>query len=62
VLKILKLNHRLLEHERKIEQVATISANNDNAIGKLIAEAFTKLVKKVLSLLKKQKVLILMLM
>ena len=26
----------------KIEQVATISANNDNAIGKLIAEAMSK--------------------
>src|SRR6478736_6075048 len=30
----------------KIEQVATISANNDNAIGKLIAEAFTKVGKE----------------
>jgi chaperonin GroEL len=30
----------------KIEQVATISANNDNNIGKLIAEAFTKVGKE----------------
>ena len=30
----------------KIEQVATISANNDNTIGKLIAEAFTKVGKE----------------
>src|ERR1700744_5446242 len=28
------------EDGRKIEQVASISANNDNAIGKLIAQAF----------------------
>src|SRR5215213_4520374 len=31
---------------KKIEQVATISANNDNAIGKLIAEAFAKVGKE----------------
>lgn len=31
---------------KKIEQVATISANNDNAIGKLIAEAFSKVGKE----------------
>src|SRR5438105_1753839 len=30
---------------KKIEQVATISANNDNAIGKLIAEAMAKVKK-----------------
>src|SRR5688572_19214429 len=30
----------------KIEQVATISANNDNAIGKLIAEAMAKVKKE----------------
>ncbi len=30
----------------KIEQVATISANNDNAIGKLIAEAMSKVKKE----------------
>ncbi|HEY1040402.1 MAG TPA: chaperonin GroEL [Bacteroidia bacterium] len=31
---------------KKIEQVATISANNDNAIGKLIAEAMQKVKKE----------------
>src|SRR6202012_5447665 len=31
---------------RKIEQVASISANNDNAIGKLIAQAFGKVGKE----------------
>src|SRR3979490_1286245 len=31
---------------RKIEQVASISANNDNAIGKLIAQAFAKVGKE----------------
>jgi chaperonin GroEL len=31
---------------RKIEQVASISANNDNNIGKLIAQAFTKVGKE----------------
>jgi chaperonin GroEL len=31
---------------RKIEQVASISANNDNTIGKLIAQAFTKVGKE----------------
>ena len=31
----------------KIQQVATISANNDEHIGKLIAEAFEKVGKKV---------------
>ena len=30
----------------KIEQVGTISANNDNAIGKLIAEAMSKVNKE----------------
>ena len=30
----------------KIEQVATISANNDNEIGKLIAEAMSKVGKE----------------
>ena len=30
----------------KIEQVATISANNDNAIGKLIAEAMSKVITR----------------
>ena len=34
------------EDNNKIEQVATISANNDNAIGKLIAEAMEKVKKE----------------
>ncbi|HWB25341.1 MAG TPA: chaperonin GroEL [Chitinophagaceae bacterium] len=34
------------EDSRKIEQVASISANNDNEIGKLIAEAFAKVGKE----------------
>ena len=45
----------------KIEQVASISANNDNAIGSLIAEAMAKVKKEVLLQLKKQKVLTLQL-
>jgi chaperonin GroEL len=32
---------------QKIQQVATISANSDEVIGKLITEAFEKLAKKV---------------
>jgi len=34
------------ENNKQIEQVATISANNDNAIGKLIAEAMGKVKKE----------------
>lgn len=34
------------EDNKKIEQVATISANNDNSIGKLIAEAMAKVKKE----------------
>jgi chaperonin GroEL len=34
------------EDNKKIEQVATVSANNDNAIGKLIAEAMDKVKKE----------------
>nr|WP_321405710.1 chaperonin GroEL [uncultured Carboxylicivirga sp.] len=34
------------EHSEKIEQVATISANNDSMIGKLIAEAMEKVSKE----------------
>ncbi len=44
----------------KIKQIASISANNDEVIGDLIAKALEKLVKKVLLLLKKPKELILM--
>ena len=39
----------------KIKQVASISANNDESVGNLSRRHLTKLVKKVLSLLKKQK-------
>jgi len=34
------------DNNKKIEQVATISANNDNTIGKLIAEAMEKVSKE----------------
>ncbi len=34
------------EDNKKIEQVATISANNDSSIGKLIAEAMEKVKKE----------------
>ena len=37
-----KLSKEIGDDNKKIEQVATISANNDNAIGKLIAEADRK--------------------
>ena len=47
MLKILKANLKLLETiAEKIEQVASISANNDDAIGKLIAEALAKVGKE----------------
>ena len=44
----------------KIEQVASVSANNDPVIGKLIADAMRKVSKTVLSLSKRQRVLILL--
>merc|ERR1712146_217058 len=34
------------DNNKKIEQVATISANNDNTVGKLIAEAMEKVSKE----------------
>ncbi|HEU4717618.1 MAG TPA: chaperonin GroEL [Bacteroidia bacterium] len=37
-----KMSKKVGDDNEKIEQVATISANNDNAIGKLIAEAMGK--------------------
>lgn len=46
------------DDNNKIKQVATISANNDEVIGSLIAEAMEKVKKKALSLLKKLKELI----
>jgi len=43
----LKKQSRVIgEDNQKIEQVATISANNDNSIGKLIAEAMAKVKKE----------------
>ncbi len=41
-----KQSQKVGEDNKKIEQVATISANNDNAIGKLIAEAMKKVKKE----------------
>jgi chaperonin GroEL len=41
-----KLSKKVGDDNEKIEQVATISANNDNAIGKLIAEAMARVKKE----------------
>jgi chaperonin GroEL len=41
-----KLSKKVGDDNEKIEQVATISANNDSAIGKLIAEAMAKVKKE----------------
>jgi chaperonin GroEL len=41
-----KMSQTIGEDIQKIEQVATISANNDNVIGKLIAEAMGKVKKE----------------
>jgi chaperonin GroEL len=41
-----KQSKKVGDDNQKIEQVATISANNDNAIGKLIAEAMGKVKKE----------------
>ena len=41
-----KQSQKVGDHIEKIEQVATISANNDNAIGSLIAEAMSKVNKE----------------
>ena len=41
-----KISKTVGEDSEKIEQVATVSANNDNAIGKLIAEAMGKVKKE----------------
>ena len=41
-----KLSQEVGDDNKKIEQVATISANNDNNIGKLIAEAMSKVSKE----------------
>jgi len=41
-----KQSQKVGDDNKKIEQVATISANNDNAVGKLIAEAMAKVKKE----------------
>ena len=41
-----KQSQKVGDHIEKIEQVATISANNDNTIGSLIAEAMSKVKKE----------------
>jgi chaperonin GroEL len=41
-----KQSHTIGEDNTKIEQVASISANNDHSIGKLIAEAMSKVKKE----------------
>jgi chaperonin GroEL len=41
-----KQSQKIGDDNKKIEQVATISANNDNTIGKLIAEAMKKVKKE----------------
>ena len=41
-----KQSQNVGDNNKKIEQVATISANNDNTIGKLIAEAMEKVSKE----------------
>ncbi|CAN5876576.1 chaperonin GroEL [soil metagenome] len=41
-----KLSKKVGDDNEKIEQVATISANNDHAIGKLIAQAMAKVKKE----------------
>src|ERR1043166_906316 len=41
-----KMSQKIGEENNKIEQVATISANNDSEIGKLIADAMSKVKKE----------------
>jgi chaperonin GroEL len=41
-----KQSHTIGDDNEKIEQVASVSANNDHTIGKLIAEAMTKVKKE----------------
>lgn len=61
VIENLKQSQNVGDDNKKIEQVATISANNDATIGKLIADAMKKVKKKELLLLKKLKELKLLL-
>src|SRR5690554_3459615 len=46
VTELKKISQSVGEDSEQIEQVATISANNDNSIGKLIAEAMSKVKKE----------------
>jgi len=46
VSRLREMSHTIGDDTEKIEQVATISANNDNSIGKLISEAMTKVKKE----------------
>ena len=46
VAELKKVSKTVGDDNKKIEQVATISANNDNSIGKLIAEAMAKVKKE----------------
>jgi chaperonin GroEL len=46
VAELKKVSKTVGDDNEKIEQVATISANNDNSIGKLIAEAMAKVKKE----------------
>jgi chaperonin GroEL len=46
VAELKKISREVGDDNSKIEQIATISANNDNAIGKLIAEAMAKVKKE----------------
>ena len=50
-----KQSQKVGDHIEKIEQVATISANNDNTIGSLIAEAMSKVNKEASSPSKRPK-------
>ncbi|HDR88514.1 MAG TPA: chaperonin GroEL [Bacteroidetes bacterium] len=46
VSRLREMSHTIGDDTEKIEQVATISANNDSSIGKLISEAMTKVKKE----------------
>jgi len=46
VAELKNISHAVGDDNSKIEQVASISANNDNTIGKLIAEAMAKVKKE----------------
>src|SRR5690606_40827421 len=46
VAELKNLSQKVGEDSERIEQVATISANNDSSIGKLIAEAMEKVKKE----------------